>query len=91
MSRRYLDRAQALRTGVAVALLSPLALALSTSAAHAQRHQSILSIGFGGGAVVPVGDAKSDFKSGVTGQGFLLVHLGPLPALRFNLAFQKLD
>ncbi len=24
-------------------------------------------------------------------QGFLLVHLGPLPALRFNLAFQRFD
>jgi len=91
MSRRYLDCAKVLRTGVAVALLSPLSLALGTSAVQAQSHQPILSIGFGGGAVVPVGDAKSDFKTGVTGQGFLLVHLGPLPALRFNLAFQKID
>ena len=91
MSRRYLDCARTLRTGVAVALLSPLALTLGASAVHAQRHQPILSIGFGGGAVVPVGVAKTDFQSGVTGQGFLLVHLGPLPALRFNLAFQRLD
>lgn len=80
-----------LRTCAVVVFLSPLALALSASSAHAQRKQSILSIGFGGGTIIPVGDAKDDFKSGFTGQGFLLVHLGPLPALRFNLSFQKFD
>ena len=68
-----------------------LALALTASSATAQRRQPILSIGFGGGAVMPVGKAQDDFKSGYTGQGFLLVHLGPLPALRFNLSFQKFD
>ena len=67
------------------------ALTLAASRASAQRHQPILSIGFGGGAVVPVGKAQDDFKSGYTGQGYLLVRLGPLPALRFNLAFQRLD
>jgi hypothetical protein len=67
------------------------AVSLAASSASAQRHQSILSIGFGGGAVVPVGKAQDDFKSGYTGQGYLLVHLGPLPALRFNLSFQKFD
>ncbi|HEY2895964.1 MAG TPA: outer membrane beta-barrel protein [Gemmatimonadaceae bacterium] len=71
--------------------IAALALSLSASRASAQRRQPILSIGFGGGAVMPVGKAQDDFKSGYTGQGFLLVHLGPLPALRFNLAFQRLD
>jgi Outer membrane protein beta-barrel domain len=79
------------RSFAAVTLFAALALSLAPSSAHAQRHQSILSIGFGGGAIVPVGKAKDDFKSGYTGQGFLLVHLGPLPALRFNLAFQRFD
>ncbi|MEP7087364.1 MAG: outer membrane beta-barrel protein [Gemmatimonadota bacterium] len=91
MTNRRHDWALTLRTCAAVALLSPLALALSSSSAHAQRKQSILSVGFGGGTIVPVGDTKNDFKSGYTGQGFLLVHLGPLPALRFNLSFQKFD
>ena len=68
-----------------------VALSLAASSASAQRRQPILSIGFGGGAIVPVGKAQDDFKSGYTGQGFLLVHLGPLPALRFNLSFQKFD
>ena len=91
MSKRCLDWAHSVRTCAVAALLSPFAIPLCASSALAQRHQSILSIGFGGGTVIPVGDAKNDFKSGVTGQGFLLVHLGPLPALRFNLSFQKFD
>jgi hypothetical protein len=78
-------------SGCRFALAALVALALVAPGASAQRHQSILSIGFGGGAVVPVGKAQDDFKSGYTGQGFLLVHLGPLPALRFNLSFQKFD
>lgn len=73
----------------ASAILATLALAASD--ARAQGHPPILSIGFGGGTVVPVGHTKDDFKSGYTGQAYLLVRLGPLPALRFNLAFQRLD
>lgn len=80
-----------LRTCAVVVFLSSLAIAVAAPSANAQRKQSILSIGFGGGTIVPVGAAKDDFKSGFTGQGFLLVHLGPLPALRFNLSFQKFD
>lgn len=72
-------------------MLSAVALPLSSSSAQAQYKQPILSIGFGGGVIVPVGKAQDDFKSGYTGQGFLLVHLGPLPAIRINLAFQKFD
>jgi hypothetical protein len=73
------------------ALFVALALPLFSSHALAQYKQPILSVGFGGGVIVPVGKAKDDFKSGYTGQGFLLVHLGPLPAIRINLAFQKFD
>ena len=39
----------------------------------------------------PTGDAKDAFKNGVNGQAFVLVHLGPLPALRFNLGYDKFD
>ena len=91
MLTRCLPRALHVRTVVTAALFSAAALPLSSLAAHAQRKQSILSIGFGGGTIVPVGDAKDDFKSGYTGQGFLLIHLGPLPAIRLNLAFQRFD
>jgi hypothetical protein len=82
------------RGGRFVAMLvtpAALALTLAASSAIAQRRQPIVSIGFGGGAVIPVGRAQDDFKNGYTGQGFVLVHLGPLPALRFNVAFQRLD
>lgn len=89
MPTRCLDTALPLRTCAVAALISVLSLTIATGARAQKQH--ILSIGFGGGTVVPVGDAKDYFKSGVTGQGFLLVHLGPLPALRFNLAFQRLD
>jgi hypothetical protein len=79
------------RDCVLAVAIAALALALTAPSATAQRRQPILSIGFGGGAVMPVGKAQDDFKSGYTGQGFLLVHLGPLPALRFIVSFQKFD
>ncbi|MDQ2768673.1 MAG: hypothetical protein M3Y30_16145 [Gemmatimonadota bacterium] len=91
MPTRCLDKAPLLRSCALATFLAATALSLCTSSAIGQRKQSILSIGFGGGAIVPVGKAKDDFKSGYTGQGFLLIHLGPLPAIRINLAFQKFD
>jgi hypothetical protein len=50
-----------------------------------------LSFGFGGGVIVPVSDAKDAFSTGVNGQAFVLVQLGQLPALRFNLGYQRFD
>jgi hypothetical protein len=91
MPPRRPDQASFLRTCAAVAMFLAVALPLCATSAHAQYHQPILSVGFGGGVIVPVGKAQDDFKSGYTGQGFLLVHLGPLPAIRINLAFQKFD
>ena len=85
------DTARPLRRLAVVSLLVVAAFALTARHAAAQYRQPIPSIGFGGGAIVPVGKAQSDFKSGYTGQGFLPVHLGPLPAIRINLAFQKFD
>jgi hypothetical protein len=91
MLMRCLDKAPPLRSRALLALLGAASLSLCTSSAIAQYKQPILSVGFGGGAIVPVGKAQDDFKSGYTGQGFLLIHLGPLPAIRINLAFQKFD
>jgi len=52
----------------------------------------LLRIGFGGGASVPTSHAADAFKTGVNGEGFLLVDLGlGLPALRFNLGYQRFD
>ena len=91
MPMRRLHKAPLLPSRALLVLLAAAAVPVCTSSASAQYKQPILSIGFGGGAIVPVGKAKDDFKSGYTGQGFLLIHLGPLPAIRINLAFQKFD
>ncbi len=91
MATRCLDSARPLRTSCVAALLLALAATFSVSSAGAQRRTPLLSIGFGGGVTVPTGNAKDAYRSGVNGQGFLLVRLGPLPALRFNLAYQKFD
>jgi hypothetical protein len=91
MLTRCLPRALHVRTAAAAVLCAALTLPFAASSARAQYKQPILSIGFGGGVVVPVGKTQDDFKNGYTGQGFLLVHLGPLPAIRINLAFQKFD
>ena len=71
-------------------------LPLCTSIAGAQGlpmtdGSHLISLGFGGGVIVPTGDASNTFKDGVTGQAFVLVHLGPLPSLRFNLGYDKFD
>jgi hypothetical protein len=87
---RCLAKAPLLRSCALLALLGA-AVPLCPSRVIAQYKQPILSVGFGGGAIIPVGKAQDDFKSGYTGQGFLLIHLGPLPAIRINLAFQKFD
>lgn len=72
-------------------------LALSTTAhgqfpaARGGEEQHLVRIGLGGGMTVPVSDASDAFKSGVNGQGFVLVQLpGGLPALRFALGYDRL-
>lgn len=73
-------------------LAGALALALlANGAANAQMpQQRMVRIGFGGGMTVPVSDAGEALKSGINGQGFLLVNAGGIP-LRFNLGYQKFD
>ena len=84
-----------------------LSLSLGVALAHAQTpempatppqsHQHAIRIGLGGGMSVPVNKAGDAFKTGVHGQGFLLVdfgrllHLSMLPTLRFNVGYQQFD
>jgi len=75
----------------AVAFLLLLVAFVCTTTANAQRKSHLLSIGLGGGVTVPTGAYKDAVKSGFNGQGYLLVHLGPLPALRFNIGYQKFN
>jgi len=50
----------------------------------------MVRIGFGGGMSVPTSHAADALKTGVNGQGYLLVNLAGIP-LRFNLGYQKFD
>ena len=50
-----------------------------------------IRIGFGGGMSVPTNHAADALKTGVNGEGFLLVDLGMLPPIRLNLGYQKFD
>jgi hypothetical protein len=53
----------------------------------------ILRFGFAGGVVVPrTGATLRTFRTGVTGQGFLLLQLpGGLPGIRLNADYAKMD
>ncbi len=60
---------------------------IASRQAAAQEH--LIRIGFGGGVSVPTSHAADALKSGVNGQGYLLINIG-IP-LRFNLGYQKFD
>lgn len=51
----------------------------------------ILRIGFGGGMIVPTQHSADALKTGVNGEGFLLIDLRFLPPIRLNLGYQKFD
>ncbi len=50
-----------------------------------------LRVGFGGGMSVPTEHAADAFKTGVNGEGFVLIDLGFLPPIRLNAGYQKFD
>lgn len=89
------------RCAAAAGLCLSLAVALvhaqtpETPATQTQPQSHAIRIGLGGGMSVPVNKAGDAFKTGLHGQGFLLVdfgrllHLGMLPTLRFNLGYQQ--
>ncbi len=56
-------------------------------------NERILRFGFAGGVIVPrTGETLRSFRTGVTGQGFLLLQLpGGLPAIRLNADYAKMD
>jgi hypothetical protein len=55
--------------------------------------ENFLRFGFAGGVIVPrTGATLHSFRTGVTGQGFLLLQLpGGLPAIRLNADYAKMD
>jgi len=68
-----------------------------TPAPQPQSHEHAIRVGLGGGMSVPVSDAGNALKTGVHGQGFLLVnlgrllHVGALPTVRLNFGYQRFD
>jgi opacity protein-like surface antigen len=74
-----------------------LAATSTPSAAHAQFTSTTpsthhwLAVGFGGGEVIPTGNATTNVRSGFQGQGYVVVNLGILPELRFNVGYQRFN
>jgi len=68
-----------------------------TPAPQPQSHEHAIRIGLGGGMSVPVSHAGDELKTGVHGQGFLLMnlgrllHLGALPTVRLNFGYQQFN
>ena len=72
-----------------LAIASPVAAQAFPSGGE---EQHLIRVGFGGGMTVPVSNARDAFKSGVNGQGFVLVQLpGGFPALRFAASYDQLS
>jgi opacity protein-like surface antigen len=61
------------------ALLLTLPFLLAAGVAHAQLPVKPFQIGFGGGASVPVGDAKDAFKKGWHGSGIVRLNIPMMP------------
>ena len=74
---------------VAVALA---ALACAPLAARAQVDARAVSFGIGGGASVPVSDARNSYRTGFNGGAFLRLDLGALPlAVRADCVYQNFE
>jgi len=86
-----------MRTGIAgaiamfvVAVAAPRANAQFPSAQQPEHH--LIRVGFGGGASVPTSHAGDVLKTGVNGQGYLLIDPGMgFPAIRLNLGYSKFN
>lgn len=76
-----------------VLLLIASATVLFASRGNAQQNY-ILTLGVGGGASIPTGNAAANgttVKTGINGQAYALVQIPGFLALRFNFGYQKFD
>jgi hypothetical protein len=85
-------------TGLAALALSSMSPAASIAQFPGQGGQGspgsdhhLVRIGFGAGMSVPTAHAADALKTGVNGEGFLLIDLRVLPPIRLNLGYQKFD
>jgi hypothetical protein len=74
---------------LSVVAVSTFAAASTVSAQSTGRR--LVHIGFGGGASVPTSHAADVLKTGVNGQGFILIDTGLLPVFRVNLGYNRFD
>lgn len=87
--RRTQGFGMALGLALVVASAPAVARAQFTTATNSRHHW--LSVGFGGGEIVPTGNAKAHIDRGFQGQAYVVVNLGILPELRFNLGYQRFN
>ena len=88
-----MQRVTRVLVGIALFAVAPAALAQGegSMSGPSMPQQHRFRIGFGGGMEVPTSNAGDFYKNGVTGQGFLLINLGVLPAIRLNLGYSRFD
>jgi len=81
------------RTAIVAAVAVTLLPMLPLRAQMFGDNGRILRFGFAGGVIVPrTGATIRTFRTGVTGQGFLLLQLpGGLPGIRLNADYAKMD
>ncbi len=85
-SRRYRNLALA---AVAAAAVPSVARAQFTTATSTTHHW--LAVGLGFGDIIPTGNATQDYSGSFQGQAYVVINLGILPELRFNLGYQRMN
>lgn len=76
---------------LALATFAPTRATAQFPAAQQPEHH-LIRVGFGGGASVPTSHAGDVLKTGVNGQGYLLIDPGMgFPAIRLNLGYTKFN
>jgi hypothetical protein len=77
-----------LLTAICMAAASPSVARAQFTTATSTSHQW-LAIGLGGGSIVPTGNATTDYQGSFQGQAYIVINLGILPELRFNIGFER--
>ena len=85
-----------MQTRITAALTAIFILSATTRAnaqfGAAQPEHHLIRIGFGGGASLPTSHAGDVLKTGVNGQGYLLIDPGlGFPAIRLNLGYTRFN
>src|SRR5215472_14007610 len=83
-------RHRILALAAVVAAAGPsVARAQFTSASNTTHHW--LAVGLGFGDIIPTGNATQSYSGSFQGQAYVVINLGILPELRFNLGYQRMN